>query len=293
LSLKQGFTGLNQAELVLFQNTTWQGADVTQGQEGSDRASPAADAALFAPAVWFRDGRGPRYAQLYRHIVAAIQTGQLPPDSQLPPERDLADLTEVSRVTVRKAVARLVDEGLIEQRRGAGSFVRALGPRLEQSLSSLISFTENMLARGRVSTSEVLVRGLFPPTPDESMALGLGMTDRVARLERLRSADGVPMAVERSSLPEDILPDPALVETSLYLYLRAQGRAPTRAIQRVGALNLRPREAALLNMPEGAAVLQIDRTAYLPSGRPIEFTAGLYRSDIYDFIAELRLGDPA
>lgn len=246
---------------------------------------------LFSPEQWFRDGRGPRYAQLYRHLAGAIQTGVLAPDSQLPPERDLAELAQVSRVTIRNAVAQLVEEGLVEQRRGAGSFVRSRAPKLEQSLSSLISFTENMLARGRSSTSVVLSRGLFPPTPDESMALGLGMVDRVGRLERLRSADGVPMAVERSSLPDDILPDPALVGTSLYQYLRAEGRAPTRAIQRVGAINLRPREAQLLNMPEGAAALQIDRTAYLPSGRPIEFTSGVYRSDIYDFIAELRLGD--
>jgi GntR family transcriptional regulator len=249
------------------------------------------DTAIFAPAVWFREGRGPRYAQLYRHIVSAIQSGELAPDSQLPPERDLAEIAEVSRVTVRKAVAQLVDEGLVDQRRGAGSFVRGQGPKLEQSLSSLISFTENMLARGRTSSSEVLSRGLFPPTPDESMTLGLRTIDRVSRLERLRSADGVPMALEMSSLPEDILPDPEAVGTSLYQYLRGEGRAPTRAIQRVGAINLSPREAQLLAMPVGAAVLRIDRTAYLPSGRPIEFTKGIYRSDLYDFIAELRLGD--
>lgn len=249
------------------------------------------DTAIFAPALWFREGRGPRYAQLYRHIVSAIQSGTLPPDTQLPPERDLAEIAEVSRVTVRKAVAQLVEEGLVDQRRGAGSFVRGQGPKLEQSLSSLISFTENMLARGRSSSSEVLSRGLFPPTPDESMTLGLGTSERVSRLERLRSADGVPMAVEMSALPEDILPDPASVGTSLYQYLRGHGRAPTRAIQRVGAINLGPREAQLLAMPVGAAVLRIDRTAYLPTGRPIEFTTGIYRSDLYDFIAELRLGD--
>ena len=60
------------------------------------------DTGVFAPAMWFREGRGPRYAQLYRHIVSAIQSGELPPDSQLPPERDLAELAEVSRVTVRR-----------------------------------------------------------------------------------------------------------------------------------------------------------------------------------------------
>jgi GntR family transcriptional regulator len=249
----------------------------------------AEESDLFAPGAWFRDGLGPRYQQLYRHLAGAISDGRLEPGRQLPPERDLADLAQVSRVTVRQAVAQLADEGLIDQRRGAGSFVRARGPKLEQSLSQLMSFSDLMAARGRTSSSVVLARGVFMPVPDESLALGVPATDQVARVERLRSADGVPMAIERSSLPADILPDPGRVETSLYAVLREAGNAPVRAIQRISALNLAPDEARLLNLAVGAAVLRIDRTAYLPSGRPIEYTRGLYRSDIYDFVAELRL----
>jgi GntR family transcriptional regulator len=244
---------------------------------------------IYATAAWFRDGRGPRYLQLYRHLSAVITAGQLEADGQLPPERDLAELAQVSRVTVRKAVAQLVSDGLIEQRRGAGSFVRAQGPKLEQSLSRLTSFTEYMLARGKVSTSQVLTRGHFAPTPDESMALGIASADKVARIERLRHADGIPMAIERSSLPADILPNPERVQTSLYTILREDGGAPVRAIQRITAINLASHEAQLLNLAVGAAALRIDRTGYLASGRPIEFTRGLYRSDIYDFVADLRL----
>lgn len=243
----------------------------------------------YDPANWYRDGRGPRYSQLYRHIAAAIASGRLEPDSQLPPERELAEIADVSRVTVRKAVSQLVADGLVEQRRGAGSFVRTPGPKLEQSLSTLTSFTEYMQQRGKSSTSQVLQRGLFAPSPDEQIALGLSSSDRVARIERLRSADGIPMAIERSSLPEDILPRPDQVLTSLYTVLRASGGAPTRAVQRITAVNLGPAESQLLKLAEGAAALRIDRTGYLPTGRPIEFTRGVYRSDIYDFIAELRL----
>jgi GntR family transcriptional regulator len=246
-------------------------------------------APFYAADTWYRDGLGPRYEQLYRHIAAAIGDGRLEPGSQLPPERDLAELAQVSRVTVRNAVAALVGDGLVEQRRGAGTFVRLQAPRLEQSLSSLTSFTDYMLARGKTSTSVVLSQGLFYPAPEESLALGVPGTERVARIERLRSADGVPMAIERSSLPHDILPDPGLVETSLYSVLRGRAGAPTRAIQRITALNLGARDADLMRLPEGTAVLRIDRTGYLASGRPIEFTRGLYRSDIYDFVAELRL----
>ncbi len=246
-------------------------------------------AQIFTPDRWYRSGHGPRYTQLYRHLAAVISSGALEPDAQLPPERDLAELAEVSRVTVRKAVAQLVADGVLDQRRGAGTFVRPQPPKMEHSLSALLSFTEYMRQRGKASTSQILRRGLFLPSPDEQMALGLPGTDRVARVERLRSADGLPMALEWSSLPQDILPEPERVETSLYDVLRAQGNAPTRAVQRITAVNLAAVDASLLHLPEGAAVLRIDRTAYLPSGRPIEFTRGLYRSDIYDFVAELRL----
>jgi GntR family transcriptional regulator len=245
--------------------------------------------AFFRPQSWLRSGRGPRYEQLYRHIADAIVAGDLPVSSQLPPERELADIADVSRVTVRKAVAQLVKDGLLEQRRGAGTFVQAPRPKLEHSLSALLSFTEYMRQRGKASSSRILRRGLFLPNPDEQIALGLGSTDRVSRVDRLRSADDTAMALEWSSLPTDILPDPDVVETSLYDVLRAAGTPPTRAIQRITAINVGGAEARLLNLPDGVAVLRIDRTAYLPSGRPIEFTRGLYRSDIYDFIADLRL----
>lgn len=244
---------------------------------------------LYAAESWFRADRGPRYLQLHRHISAAIVSGELEPDDQLPPERELAELADVSRVTVRKAVAQLVEDGLVDQRRGAGSFVRSVLPKLEQSLSSLVSFTENLQARGMTSSSVVLSSGLFTPNPAEVVALGLSSNDSVARINRLRSASDSPIALEYSSLPSDILPNPQSVETSLYEVLRKTHQAPRRAIQRVTAVNLTAADAAQLKLPEGMAVLKIDRTGYLASGRPIEFTRGLYRSDIYDFVSELRL----
>ena len=250
------------------------------------------DLALFRPDAWYRAGRGPRYEQLYRHLSASIGSGELAPETQLPPERELALIADVSRVTVRKAVSQLVEDGVLEQRRGAGTFVRPARPKIEQSLSSLLSFTDYMRQRGKTSSSRILRRGLFLPNPDEQMALGLPTGENVARVERLRFADDTPLALEWSSLPTDVLPDPEVVETSLYDVLRASGKAPTRAVQRISAVNLNAVDARLLMLPEGAAVLRIDRTAYLPSGRPIEHTRGLYRSDIYDFIAELRLDAP-
>jgi len=123
------------------------------------------------------------------------------------------------------------------------------------------------------------------------LSLGLSGQQKVARLKRLRSADDVPIAIETSIIPSDILPDPTVVDTSLYSVLRPRGLAPTRAIQRVSAINLSDGEAALLETRPGAAALLIERSGYVDSGRPIEFTRGLYRPDMYDFVSELRLED--
>lgn len=242
-----------------------------------------------APEGWMSPAHGPLYVQLRRRIEAGIASGFLAPDTALPPEREIAALTGLSRVTVRKAIAELVERGLVVQRQGSGSSVAALRPKVEQSLSRLTSFTEDMARRGFRSEVEWLERGLVVPSPEEVMALGLRAGDPVARLSRLRKADGRPMAIERAALPVDILPDPAEVSQSLYEVLGRLGKRPVRAVQKISAVNLSAADAQLLGLAPGAAGLRIERTSYLPEGRVAEFTRSIYRGDAYDFVAELRL----
>ena len=121
------------------------------------------------------------------------------------------------------------------------------------------------------------------------MALGLGAGDRVARLERVRSCDGVPLAIERASLPTWVLPVPSVVTGSLYAVLQQGGYRPVRAVQRITAANLTDRDAQLLGVAAGTAGLKIERIGYLASGRVVEFTRSLYRGDAYDFAVELKL----
>ncbi|RZW12405.1 MAG: GntR family transcriptional regulator [Rhodobacteraceae bacterium] len=241
------------------------------------------------PKVWLGQGSGPRYVQLRRRLEEGIDTGILPPNSSLPPEREIAEITDLSRVTVRKAIQELVREGVIEQRQGSGSFVREPLTRVEQSLSHLTSFTEDMKNRGLETTSKWLERGIFVPSLDEIAVLGLSDTEQVARIYRLREAGGRPMALERAALPLDILPNPIEVTTSLYEVLERLGNRPVRAVQKISAINLESRDADLLEVAEGAAGLSIERTSYLPGGRVAELTRSIYRGDAYDFVAELRL----
>ncbi len=243
------------------------------------------------PEHWMGEDAGPRYLQLRRRIEDGIEQGLLEPKTPLPPEREIAILTELSRVTVRKAIQELVDKGTVVQKQGSGSFVADKSPRVEQSLSRLTSFTEDMARRGMSSTSTWLEKGVFMPSPEEVFALALSSSDSVARISRLRLAGDRPMALERASLPLDILPNPMLVTKSLYEVLEQDGNRPVRALQKISAINLNDEDADLLSVAQGAAGLRIERTSYLHGGRVAEFTRSIYRGDAYDFVAELRLAN--
>lgn len=241
------------------------------------------------PKDWYRADAGPRYVQLRQRLSDGVSKGILPPGSPLPPEREIASITDFSRVTVRKAIQSLAEDGTIVQRQGSGSFISSKPEQIEQKLSRLTSFSEDMARRGKTSTSRWLERGLFMPSPDEMTSLGLAAEESVARIVRLRLADGEPIAIERASLPTDILPNPLAVETSLYEVLERDGFRPVRALQKISAVNLAEPDATLLAMAPGDAGLRIERTSYLDTGRVAEFTQSLYRGDAYNFVAELRL----
>jgi len=244
---------------------------------------------LFGGGALAEDDPAPLYLRLQVKIRRAIEVGTLKPLDALPGERDIAEAFQVSRVTVRKALSGLVERGLLRQRQGSGTFVASPPQRVEQALSRLTSFTEDMRLRGLAPTVRWLDRGISLASPQEAMRLSLSPNDTVCRLKRLRLAGGVPMAIERATIPTRFLPDPMLVDASLYDVLAARGSLPVRALQRLCAANLTPEDAALLDVPPGAAALAIDRLSFLDAGTPVEFTQSWYRGDAYDFVAELTL----
>ena len=227
----------------------------------------------------------PLYLQLARKLGLAIREGRFQADEALPSERVLSEAIQVSRVTARKAIDQLAEQGLIVRRRGSGNYI---APRVELPLSRLTSFSEELQQRGHLPSSRWLRRAVTAALPDELLSLGLSPGARVARLERLRLADDVVMAFEVSVLPESALPEPEAVDGSLYEHLKALGQAPVRALQHIRALNAEPHLARQLGVPDGQAVLFITRIGYLESGRPVELTHSYCRSDYYDFVAEMR-----
>ena len=237
-----------------------------------------------------RLGRGgPLYLKLRQAIEDAINGGRLKHGDALPPERDIAENACVSRVTVRKAVDDLVRDGLLVRRHGSGTFVVKPIKRMQQPLTKLTSFTEDMGRRGMTASTRWLDRRMFYPSGDEMMTFGLSHSAMVARLTRLRLANDQPIALEVTTLPDDMLPEPQQVENSLYLVLERNGIRPVRAIQRISARTLTNEESLLLGVPPGSATLSVQRMAYLESGRLMEISHALYRSDAYDLVAELKI----
>ncbi len=231
-----------------------------------------------------KEDPAPLYLQLQRVLRDAIENHLIGEDDAIPPERDLAQDFDVSRITVRKAIEGLVGEGLLTRRRGAGTFV---APRVEKSFSKLSSFSEDMIARGRTPSSEWVSKSEGLVTPEEAFLLGLSPGTVVYRFQRIRYADGQTMALEHSTIPAYCLPSEKAVSASLYDALAKTNHRPVRALQRLRAVTFTTDQAKRLGVKPGDAGLFIERRGFLADGRTCEFTQSYYRGDVYDVIAEL------
>ncbi len=236
----------------------------------------------FSPLVF--DDRSPRYIQVQKAIKNAIYNNKFHFEDAIPAERDLAEQLDVSRVTVRKAIDGLIDEGLLKRKRGAGTFVAS---RLEKSFSRLSSFSEDMISRGSVPRSEWLSKTIATVNPEEALALGLSPGSRIYRLNRVRYADNSTMALEYAVIPAFCIDDIESIQNSLYDALSIKGFRPMRALQRMRAISFDANNAALLGVKPGEAGLFIERRGFLADGRAVEFTKCYYRGDAYDVVAEL------
>lgn len=226
----------------------------------------------------------PLYQQLQRALRDAIERRVLGAHDALPPERDLATDFDVSRITVRKAIDGLVDEGLLVRRHGSGTFVCA---RVEKNFSKLTSFSEDMRARGRNPRSVWLSRAAGTVTPEEALTLRSSPGTPVYRFHRIRFADEAPMALEYATVLASCLPSIDAVESSLYEALEKTGNRPVRALQRLRAVLFTAEQAELLGANENDAGLLVERLGFHRDGRAVEFSQSYYCGDTYDFVAEL------
>ncbi len=235
------------------------------------------------------DSSTPLYLQLARGLRKAIASEQPDEEQALPSERELATSLSVSRVTVRKAIQKLAAEGLLVQRQGAGTFVAR---RMVQPLNYLSSFSEDMRIRQLNSGMLWLDRSMGIATEMECQALQLAEDAQVSRLYRLRTANDQALALELAVLPRILLPEPELLNGSLYDYLDRQNNRPVRATQRLRAVSCDAEQATFLRVETGSPVLYIERKSFKADGSAVEFTRSYYRGDSYDFVSEMAVEPP-
>lgn len=237
-----------------------------------------------------RTGAIPVHTQIGQWLNAAIAAGELLPRDRLPGERELASRLAVSRMTLRHALADLAAAGVLVRvpGRGGGAFVAE--PRLDIDLTELAGLTEQLQRSHRRAGAQVLtLRRTTARTAGEQVgsALGISPGAHVTFVERLRSADGAPLAVERSWLPTRLVPglvDRSLTGSLYGLLARDYCLAPYRAVEQLTPVPAGRADAELLQIDVDQPVMQVLRTAYTQDGTAVEHACDVFRADRVRFV---------
>jgi GntR family transcriptional regulator len=232
----------------------------------------------------------PLYFQLRTVIEERIDSGEWAPDALVPSERELCDRFQISRITVRQALADLVQKGRLVRSHGRGTFVAQT--QLRRDLFPLIGFSEDLRRHGQRPGTRVLRFEVEKPSPVVTRALQLEPGDRVVILKRVRLANDMPMGLETAHLPGRLFPgilQESFRDRSLYELLRQKyGIVPTRASQHWQAVGCALADARLLGVRKGSPILSIVRTTFDQNDRPFEHVECFFRGDKYIYYAELR-----
>ena len=225
----------------------------------------------------------PLYVQIYRALCEQIHTGGLVEGDIVPSEREFAEDYDVSRMTVRQALRALRQDGLVYQDRGVGTFVARR--KVNIHTRHLVGFTEDMRQRGMTPSSRIISLQRELAKGQTADALGITPKAEVFRLERLRLADGEPMAYETNHLPAALCPELDeydLGNNALYQILESRyGIRLSRAEEALEALAANRRAARFLGVKTGSPLLAVTRTVYADDNRIIEHAVSLYRADRY------------
>ncbi len=229
------------------------------------------------------------YSRVETVLANEIADGALKVGEQLPTEDSLITRFEVSRITVRRAIQNLVNRGLVEIRRGKGTFVAA--PKITQELTELSGFVEDMRAVGRKPTARVLSKEIVSADTTVAAQLALTKGQRVVRIRRVRLADGVPMSFDETYLPlqigKKIMTHNLKVEPIFSLLERKYDVPLIEAEYKLEAVAAEPEVAAALRVKLGSPIFCIERTSYSTGNRPVDYEKLYYRGDLVRFVTRL------
>ncbi len=233
-------------------------------------------------------GRSPSLSA-YRAIASSLASGRWPPGSLLPSERALAEELGVSRTTLRHALRELADAGVLEPAPQRGWFVaRAY---ISEGPNVLMGFAEGAAARGLTAGARTVLQTLRPCTFEVADLLGVPPASEVVELERVRTLDSLPVAVQTLSIPAKLVPgleSEPLDDTSLYRLLGERyGLVPSRCDYTLQADAASEHVAALLDVPVGSPVLIGHEVTVDTQDRVMAAGLMIYRGDAYRFTATL------
>lgn len=229
----------------------------------------------------------PVYIQIHNQLREQIEAAKWRVGDKIPAERELAADFGVSRMTLRQAIQTLVDEGVLERRVGAGTFVASR--KVQEKMAGVTSFTELMKAAGKVATSKTISYHLTIPSQTELEKLQLAPGDQVLRMERIRSGSGVPICYEVATIPAALIEGFSKEEVTSSFYHTLAKRAhryPGHATQQVSAANATEKIADYLRIRRGDALLRMTQISYLQDGRPFEYVHTQYVGNRFEFILE-------
>jgi GntR family transcriptional regulator len=216
------------------------------------------------------DGRQPKYLRIHRDLSDRITSGQWPAGSPLPSQQQLAAEFGVSVMTLRQALQLLADDGLVQTRHGAGTYVAA---RYAYDLGGLRSFAADLSAQDAGITTELLAAGTVQPPADVAARLGAsGKVLRLRRLRRLRLSAGRPLIVQTSYLPAALARVVSVEDLGLrglYTILAEHGLAIARADETITPATLGPRDARDLARPRSSPALLSHRVSFTADGSPV------------------------
>ena len=231
----------------------------------------------------------PLYYQVATRLQELIESGEIGVGARIENEVDLADRLGVSRPTTRRAIQYLVERGMLVRKRGVGTQVVHPKVRRPVEMSSLY---DDLVAGDRAPRTEVLDLRTIAAPDGIATALEITPGTEVLWIERLRFADGEPLALMHNAIPRDVLAVTRedLTERGLYELLRRAGHVPRIATQVIGARSATAAEARILSEKRGASLLTMTRTAWDTGGRALEYGSHLYRASRYSFELNLSAG---
>ena len=237
-----------------------------------------------------REAPTPLYLQLKNALVADINDGQHKPHERFMSERELGEKFKVSRMTVRQALTEMIREGILYTQVGKGTYVSEA--KIKQELQTLTGFTQDMAARGKVASGQVLDARIIPATLALAATFSVPMNTEFVLLSRLRLSDGIPLAIEEAYILNQICPGILAYDfskESLYNVLATRYKTIlVRAEQTMEAGLATPKEAELLQINSPAPVLRIERLSYNEQNRLVEYVLSTYRGDRYKFHTTLQ-----